>query len=173
MSKAFTKDDAPDEPLVIPSRAPLPPGITNYVTARGLALLRLEHAGLDAERARLEEARGEDTDRRHRLAVLAERIAELMGRITGAVVVDPHQQPHDEARFGATVTLRAAAGERPAEERRYQIVGVDEADVSQGRVAFVAPVARALLGKRVGDTVSVRTARGDEELEIIAIEYEA
>jgi transcription elongation factor GreB len=49
-------------------------------------------------------------------------------------------------------------------------VGVDEADAASGRVAFVAPLARALLGKRVGDAVTLRTPRGEEELEVVAIE---
>lgn len=173
MSKAFTKDDAPDERLVIPSRAPLPPGVTNYVTARGMALLRLELAGLEAERGRLESARGgEDAERRHRLAVLHARLADLGERIQSAVVVDRLGQPHDEVRFGATVTLRPPGDPHPTDERHYQIVGVDEADVANGRVAFVAPIAHAILGKRVGDTALVRTARGDEELEVVSIEYE-
>ena len=58
-------------------------------------------------------------------------------------------------------------------ERRYEIVGVDEADVAHGRVAFVAPLARALLGKRVGDVALLRTPRGEEELEVLAIDYPA
>jgi transcription elongation factor GreB len=174
MSKAFTKDDAPDEPVVIPSRAPLPPGVPNYVTARGMALLKLELSGLEGERARLEASKnGDDTERRHRIAVLAARIAELSARVLSAEVIEHHGQPPDEVRFGATVTLRPAAGEQPFEERHYQIVGVDEANVASGRVAFVAPIARALLGKRVGDVASVHTARGDEDLEIVAIEYQA
>jgi transcription elongation factor GreB len=57
------------------------------------------------------------------------------------------------------------------DERRYRIVGVDEADVAHGRVAFVAPLARALLGKKVGDGATVRTPGGEEELEVLAIAY--
>jgi transcription elongation factor GreB len=53
------------------------------------------------------------------------------------------------------------------------IVGVDEANAAEGRVAFTAPVARAVLGKRVGETATLRTARGEEELEVTAIAYEA
>ena len=66
------------------------------------------------------------------------------------------------------MTVRDGAGR----ERRYQIVGVDEANGAEGRLAFVAPVARALLGRRVGEITAVQTPRGEDELEIVAIDYE-
>ena len=173
MSKAFTSDDAWEPPLVIPPRAALPPGVPNYVTPRGLALLRTEAAGMEAGRARLVSGARDDADRRHRLAVLDGQLSDLSARIASATVVDPRQQPHDEVRFGATVTLRTLRGERPDEERRFTIVGVDEADPVQGRVSFVAPLAGAILGCRCGDTALLRTGRGEEELEVTAIHYDA
>jgi transcription elongation factor GreB len=166
VSKAFTKDEAADEPLVVPPRPPLPAGSTNYVTPRGLDALRAEHRQLDATRARLEGTA--DADRAHALTILHARVHELDARIASAVVVDPRTQPHDEVRFGARVTVRGEAG--PA--RSYEIVGIDEADAAHGRLAFVAPLARELLGKRVGDVVSHRTPRGEEELEVVAITYD-
>jgi transcription elongation factor GreB len=57
-------------------------------------------------------------------------------------------------------------------QHRYTIVGVDEADAAQQRIAFVSPLARALLGRTVGDTVRLRAPRGDRELEIVAIAYD-
>jgi transcription elongation factor GreB len=72
-------------------------------------------------------------------------------------------------RFGARVTVRAENGE----ERRYRIVGVDEADVEHGQIAFVAPLARALLGKHAGETAVVRTPRGEEELDVVSVDYGA
>ncbi len=167
MSKAFTKDDAVEEPLVVPARAPLPAGVTNYVTARGLELLRAEFAALEAERRRLEGGGGDEAERAR--AIVTGRLAELGTRLGSAVVFDPRAGVQDEVRFGATVTLRAANGD----ERRFQIVGVDEADAAHGRVAFLAPIARAVLGRRVGDVVGVRTGRGEEELELVAIDYGA
>jgi len=161
VSKAFTKDEGTsDEPIVVPARAPLPAGTANYMTARGLVALREElkrvgsHGALDP------------SDPRAR-AFAAARAAELRDRIASAVVVDPSGQTHDEVRFGALVTLRADG----VAARSYQIVGVDEADAVHGRIAFVAPLARALLGKRVGELAVVRTPHGDEELEIVAIAY--
>ena len=57
--------------------------------------------------------------------------------------------------------------------RQIDIVGVDEADATSGRIAFVAPLARALLGKRAGDVVTLRTPRGEEELEVVSVTYDA
>ena len=78
-------------------------------------------------------------------------------------------------RFGATVTLRTRTKPAPGvgAERRLTIVGVDEADASHGRIAFTAPIARAMQGKRVGETVTLRTARGEDVMDIVAIDYEA
>jgi transcription elongation factor GreB len=169
VSKAFTKEGAPDAPLVAP-RSPLPPGVENYVTPRGLELLRDELRRLQAERSTLEtpETTEGDADRSTLLTTLTARIAELESRLATASLVDPAGQPHDEARFGATISVRTETGD----ERRYQIVGVDEANVTEGRIAFLAPIARALLGKRAGEVAVVRTPRGKEELEVLEVKYE-
>lgn len=150
----------------------MPPGVANYVTPRGLELLRDELRRLEAQRAELEAQSSPDAeaeaDRPQAIAALTARIVELSSRVASAELVDPQGQPRDEARFGATVLVRNEAGD----ERRYQIVGVDEADAAAGRVAFLAPLARALLGKHAGDIAVVRTPRGDEELEVVAIAYD-
>jgi transcription elongation factor GreB len=166
VSKAFTREETTEERLIVP-RAPLPEGVTNYVTPCGLEALRSELEGLIAERHRVSQEGIEE--HQADLAALGARIVELEARIGAASVVDPTKQPHDEIRFGATATVRAPSGE----EHRYQIVGVDEADASVGRVAFVAPLARALLGKRVGDVAVVHTPRANEELEVLSIRYPA
>jgi transcription elongation factor GreB len=165
MSKAFTKDDADEPPLSVPTRAPLPAGTPNYVTPRGLALLRDELDVLLRERAALAASDAPHTDAGRAPAALRERVRALEERIASAMLVDPSRTVGDVVRFGARVTVR---GEDDA-TRRYAIVGVDEADASSGRVAFVAPLARALLGKRVGETVTVTTPRGEEEITIVAI----
>jgi transcription elongation factor GreB len=167
MSRAFVKDDAQQDPVVVPPRAPLPPGVPNYVTRRGLKRLKAEQADLEAERSLLLAAPMDEAERQRQLTALAGRLDLLAERIASAKVLDPRAQPQDEVRFGATVTLCTAAGE----ERRFQIVGVDEADAAEGRVAFTAPMARAVVGRRVGEVVSLRTARGEERLEVVAIAY--
>lgn len=149
MSKAFTKDDRPDEPVVVRHRPPLPDGVPNYVTARGLQALRDQLGAIEPT-----------------APTAAARRSELEQRIATAVVAEP-PAARDEIRFGARATLRAQDGQT----RQVQIVGVDEADPAAGLIAFVAPLARALLGRRVGDLATVRTPGGEEELEILAIDY--
>ena len=146
MSKAFTKDDRPDEPLVVRHRPPLPDGVPNYVTPRGLQALRAELAAAEPGARRLE---------------LERRIA--------AAVLAPPPADRDEIRFGARVRMQDAAGEI----RQVQIVGVDEANPAEGLIAFVAPLARALLGRRAGDAVTLRAPGGTEELDVVSIEYDA
>lgn len=160
MSRAFTREEPWEEPIV-PPRAPLPDGVPNYVTPRGLSLLREEQSRLEAERAGID---SEDDDARKRRVVLARQLAELAGRIATAEVIDPARQPKDSARFGARVTVRDARGG----QRVLQIVGVDESDPDLGRIAFTAPIAKAILGSAVGDTVRFR----DDALSILAIDYE-
>ncbi len=163
MSKAFTKEDDAGEALVVP-RAPLPAGVLNYVTPRGLSALRVELRELEQRRGALS---ADDAANRVAREALAEQLRALEARIASAVLVEPSVQSHDEVRFGANVEVENAAGE----VRSYRIVGVDEADAAARRIAFTAPLARALLGKSVGDEVEVRTPRGSEALTILAVTY--
>jgi transcription elongation factor GreB len=163
MSKAFTKDDDGAERVLVRPRPPLPPDTPNYVTPRGISLLRDELESLGRERSRLEAASragGPES------TALAARVAELAARIASANVIDPSRETHDKVRFGATVTVQTEAGA----SRRYQIVGVDEADAATGCIAFTAPLARSLLGASIGDTVVVRLPRGSESVIVVAIE---
>jgi transcription elongation factor GreB len=157
VSKAFTKEDGTSEAPIVPRRAPLPPGVPNYVTARGLVALREELARFDA---------GASPPGGVEARAQAARRAELEQRIATAVVAPP---PADrgEIRFGAHVALAAAGGQRD-----LQIVGVDEANPAHDLVAFIAPLARALLGRRAGDTVTVPAPGGDEDLEILSVTYD-
>ncbi len=161
MSRAFVKEESVQPPLVVP-RAPLPADVPNYVTRRGLSALQAERAELAAARPSLEA--GADNSM---LAQHQARLGALDARIAGAVLLDPATLPQDEVRFSALVTLADASGNL----RHYRIVGVDEAEPESGRIAFTAPLARQLMGKRLGDAVLLRNARGEAELEIIAIDY--
>jgi len=164
VSRAFTREDPWEEPIV-PPRAPLPDGVPNYVTPRGLALLREEQIALETERSKLEHE-DHDGSRKARI-VLTRRLAEIAGRIATAEIIDPERQPQDSVRFGARVKLRDANGGI----RVVQIVGVDESDPDNGLVAFTAPIAKAILGCGVGDTARLKTAAGEESLTIVEIEY--
>lgn len=178
MSKAFTKEEDGGEPAIVPPRAPLPPGVPNYVTVHGLSRLREEWARLEEERAQVNTGGEGDghgdggnigADRSRRLAFLHERIGALAARIGSAQLVDVPAEPPSEVRFGTTVTVRATVS---GEVRRFTVVGVDEANAAHGRVAFVSPIAQALLGRAMGDVVTVRAGRGDEELVVETIAYE-
>ena len=178
MSRGFTKEDDAQTPPIIPPRAALPPGTPNYVTPVGLELLRAELATLEAERAQAEADRSNDTDRTHRLSLYNGRLALLLERLGSAKVVDPAGQPAKEVRFGATVTLRTVSGgnQRPAAakegcERQFTIVGVDEADIALGKVAFVAPIARAVQGAKLKKQVTLKMGAQEEVVEIAAIHY--
>ena len=172
MSRAFVKEDDAGEPPIIPPRAALPPGTPNYVTPQGLEKLRAELAELEAERSQVESNRENEADRTRQLTVLNGKLSALTARLASAKVVDPQNQPADEVRFGATVTLRTRSGGKPGTMRRFTIVGVDEAAVEEGLIAFVAPIARAVTGARQGDMVKLRMGRVEEEVEVVEIRYD-
>lgn len=166
MSKAFTDEETSDDPLIVPARAPLPDGVPNYVTARGVELLHEELAALGEARSAAERL-PEGPERGRALAVLAQRRAALEARIASAEPVAAPTGDLDVVRFGARVRVETWDG-----ERSYEIVGVDEADPAQGRIAFVSPLARALVGRRVGDSLRLQTPRGEEEFEILEVRYD-
>ena len=165
MSKAFTResdedaDDAPARPL----GSELPPGAKNYMTPAGAARLREALERLSrVERPALVAA----GDARA-LREVDRRIAFLGRRLEALEIVDPARQPPGRALFGATITVRDEGGA----ERRYRLVGADEADPQRGDVSWLSPIARALLGTQVGDVVIARSPRGDEELEVVQVSY--
>ncbi|MBT8047852.1 MAG: transcription elongation factor GreA [Xanthomonadales bacterium] len=97
------------------------------------------------------------------------RIQHLESTISHAQIIDVEKlNPGDKVVFGATVTL---SDEETAEEKIYQIVGDVEADIKHHRIAVSSPIARALIGREVGDVVVVRAPVGDREYEIVDVEY--
>jgi transcription elongation factor GreB len=176
MNKAFTKDDDSYEPVIVPERAPLPPGVPNYVTERGMRLLEEERKQLIAERTRLHTANSDADDDaeeiKKQLGIVNKRLRDLAERIATARTVPPPARPDRTVRFGATVTLKALQGDAAGEARRIKLVGVDEAGESASLVAFYAPIARAILGHQSGDKVTRPTEGGEEVLEIIDVEYD-
>lgn len=105
---------------------------------------------------------------RERQSFIEGRVAELEDRISRAQVIDPSTLEGDSVKFGATVTV---VDEDTDEETRYQLVGEIEADVKQGRLAITSPMARALIGKSVGDSVEVMTPKGTKAYEILKVDY--
>jgi transcription elongation factor GreA len=96
------------------------------------------------------------------------RIQELESMIARAEIIDVSKLSGDKVKFGATVKL---VDEDTEQERIYQIVGEPEADVKAGRMSITSPVARALIGKGVGDTVEVSTPGGGKSYEIVEIAF--
>jgi transcription elongation factor GreB len=103
-----------------------------------------------------------------KLREIDRRIRYLSKTLDQATVVDNAGRTHERVHFGATVTIRDETGH----EREVTIVGVDELDSGDARVSWRSPLARALLTKSVGDTVTLRAPRGPERLEIVAVRYD-
>jgi len=162
----------------------LPPGTPFYMTPAGHEALRGELRKLwDEERPKVVEIvswaaglgdRSENADYQYgkrRLRQIDSRVRFIRKRLERVQVVDPAAQTRrDQVFFGATVTYARLSDDA---EVTITIVGVDEADSAAGRISWVAPVARALLGARVGDTRKLRTPAGAEEIEVVAIAYPA
>ena len=96
------------------------------------------------------------------------RILELESLISRAEVIDIAKLSGDRIKFGATVKL---VDEDTEEEKTYQIVGEPEADVRSGRVSVTSPIARALMGKTIGDTVEVTTPGGGKSYEVVGVQF--
>ena len=185
VSKAFTRETDVDDDEDVGSVSPLPAGARNYMTPGGFARLsgELEHL-VKKERPDLVATvawaagngdRSENGDYiygKKRLREIDRRIRYLIKRLDVSEVVDP-AAPRDEdlagqVFFGATVTVRNSSDD----ERTVAIVGVDEIDTTRGYISWVSPMARALTKAREGDTVTLRTPGGVEDLEIVSVRYE-
>lgn len=94
---------------------------------------------------------------------IAGRIVQIEDKLARAQVIDPSGPAPDQVRFGTTVVLLDSETD---EEVAYTIVGEDESDIASGRISFSSPIARALLGKAVDDTVTVRVPKGTREFEV-------
>jgi len=105
---------------------------------------------------------------RERQSFVEGRLAELKSIISLAEIIDPAALSGDVVRFGATVEL---ADEETDAQSTYQIVGTHEADVNSGRLSVTAPLARALIGKSLGDSLEVISPGGSKFYEIIKVDY--
>ncbi len=105
---------------------------------------------------------------KERQALVEGRIQEVQAKLAGVEIVDPSKIVSDRIVFGASVTVLDRDSE---EESTYQIVGVDEADVKQGYISILSPLARSLIGKKKGDEVLVKSPKGDKEYEIINFSF--
>jgi transcription elongation factor GreA len=105
---------------------------------------------------------------RERQSFIEGRIAELEDIIGSAEVIDPSVLSGEHVKFGAHVRL---VDEETEKEATYQIVGVHEADIKSGRLSISSPLAKALIGKKPGDTISVPAPGGDRSYEILGVKF--
>lgn len=195
MSKAFLKEDtAPEEDLDLDAAetdidddadgdgdgTSAIRSSKNYITARGLERMKAElHELLVVERPKVVETvawaasngdRSENADYQYgkrRLREIDRRVRYLRKRIDIAEVVDPVQQKGTKVLFGATVTIEDEEGNF----RVYRIVGSDETDAKAGKVSWSSPIGQALLQANEGEAVTLKSPRGEEELEITSVRY--
>ena len=164
MSRGFVKESDQEEPIVVPPRASLPDHAINYVTPHGKAMLEKEKSSLDKQRAGLDTI--DDTQRRRELSLIDGKLKLLVERLKTAQVIQPKHQNQNEVRFGATVQFKMNGN-----IQEFQIVGVDEANVKEKKIAFVSPLARALTSQKKGDQFDFKLADEIRPIEILEISY--
>lgn len=164
MSRAFVKEDGEGQ-----SRDSLPErpvsGAPNYVTRKGLYKLREKVEALTREHARLRQT-GDDFDK-PQLAANERDLRYFRTRLESAIAVEVSSEPALEVRFGATVRTKDKTGTVTS----FGIVGEDEADVADGKISWVSPLAKALMGSAVGDIVAWDRPAGPTTIEVMAIDY--
>ena len=160
------KEDDQEEIPMVPPRADLPEGVTNYVTRAGMDELLTEREMLLDERSKLDSTN--ENEKRIALNHINAKLQLLENRIATAQVVKQNEQAQDEIRFGAVIKLKITANNSI---QTFQIVGVDEADISKGKISFTSPLAKALIHKKTGDKAILKRDPGDLVFEILDITY--
>ncbi|HEX7645633.1 MAG TPA: transcription elongation factor GreB [Burkholderiaceae bacterium] len=183
MNKAFVKETNDDDEDMEGALPAIPPGSKNYITPQGHQRIKDELLRLiDVDRpevVRIVHWAASNGDRsengdyiygKRRLREIDKRIRFLTKRLDLAEVVDPSvHHGSDQVFFGATVTYENQDGVQTT----ITILGIDESDPLNGKISWIAPVARAMTKSREGDTVTLQTPSGLEELEILEVSYPA
>ncbi|HEU5048457.1 MAG TPA: transcription elongation factor GreB [Rickettsiales bacterium] len=181
MSKAFTKETDGDNEPEVPEEPQSVAPVKHYMTPTGFKTLQDELKKLlREERPKVVEVvawaagngdRSENGDYiygKKRLREIDRRIRYLTKRLDNAEVVDPaRQQGIERVFFGATVTY----AREDDTEHTVTLVGVDEADMAQGKISWQTPVAKALMKSQAGDTVELRTPAGVESIDVLEVRY--
>ena len=140
----------------------------NYVTPTGALELQTLEESLTAELEVLKNA-AEDTFSKDKKAELERDLRYVRARLDSTILIDPKTQSHETVLFGATVEVKDDDGAR----HTFHIVGEDEADASINKVSWVSPLAKALIGQKIGDTVTWQRPVGNTNVEILDIHYES
>lgn len=175
MSRAFVKEnDLEHAGIDIPER-PVS-NYPNYVTPSGLKQLEAEADKLEQERAVLKNLQGnkpgqalvsEDPQVRQKIAVIDRDLRYIAARLSSAILVDNTSHSPEVILFGANVIVEDEDGI----EHAFYIVGEDEADIAKNKVSYLSPIAKALIGRKVGDTVEWLRPIGNTQLTIIKITF--
>ncbi|PID27736.1 MAG: transcription elongation factor GreA [Candidatus Cloacimonadota bacterium] len=167
MSRGFVREDDKEAVPLVTLRAPLPLGVRNYVTPEGFRQLKEEYRLLSEERKTLSDE--SPTENRVQINYITAKLQLLDERIKTAEIISPlNIKEKNKVRFGAVVTVFR---EDDGSLKKYQITGSDEADISLNKISFLSPLAKALLNKKSGDSVTVKTPSGSINFTIKLIEY--
>ena len=165
MSRAFINEDQQVDTPFVPPRADLPKDVTNYVTPAGMEALLKEKDDL------LEELKkwntGDEHGKLNAIKVLHIKLQMLENRIVTANIIQLQDQHKSELRFGSIDILQTG---RSKTTRKLQIVGVDEADLKEGKIAFISPLAKELMNKKVGDRAVLKLEHGESVFRVLEIE---
>jgi transcription elongation factor GreB len=165
MSRAFVKEnDLEHAGINIPER-PVS-NEPNYVTPNGLKLLNEKIKILEREREALKQKK-DDPIARQKIAVIERDMRYFSARFESAILISPQNEDHGIVLFGTKVTVADDKGGLSI----YEIVGEDEADIHQGKVSYLSPLAEALIGSKLNDEVTWEKPMGDTYLKIQKIEY--
>ena len=166
MSRGFVREDDQEEVPMIPQRAYLPVGVANFVTLEGMDQLLKEKKELIDERENLDITN--DKEKRIAKNFINAKLQLLNDRIADARVFEITKKHDDEIIFGARVTLKDNTSDKM---QSFRIVGVDEADIAKGKISFISPLAKVLINKKVGDSVTLKRDKEDIVFEVIEIVY--
>ncbi|MBT8295710.1 MAG: GreA/GreB family elongation factor [Gramella sp.] len=166
MSRGFVKEEDQEEPVIIPPRAALSEGVTNYVTQNGLDELKKELEDLEESRPNVKAEN--ETEKRREQSLIDGKINLLRERLNSARLLTSQELPKDEVRFGAKVEIQNSD---TGQIQTFQIVGVDEANIKKKKIAFTAPIAKAITGKKVGEKVDFKLGSEVRKLKILKIAY--
>ena len=166
MSRAFTKESTDD--LVAGELPERPvPAHANYVTPRGREQLQARVRDLQSQHEKLAAQSDDDSEAKQKMREVERDQRYFNAQLERAALVDPAAQPRDGVHFGAAVTIL----DEDEKKHRFTIVGDDEADVAAGKISWASPLAKAMIGAKLGDTVRWRRPAGDTEVEIVEIAY--
>ncbi|KEY19176.1 GreA/GreB family elongation factor [Kaistella antarctica] len=166
MSRGFVKEDDQEEIPLVPPRADLPAGTENFVTQNGMDSLMGEKDNLLRDQESLDSS--QEKEYRISFNYINAKLQLLNERISSAKIIDPTKLPQDEIHIGATITFKNVENKAT---QTFQLVGVDEANISQKKISFITPLAKALMHKKVGEKAELNLGDRKNIFEILKIEY--